>query len=167
MLRTTITAICLLGSASVLAGDIIVDMHKIDEKGVGQAIGTVTIKQLVNGVELSPKLRDLPPGDHGFHIHEKPACGQGDKDGKTVAGLAAGSHFDPEQTGKHLGPKGEGHKGDLPALQVSPEGTATTPVIREKLTMSDLAGRSLMIHADPDNYADKPGGARIACGVIH
>jgi Cu-Zn family superoxide dismutase len=37
--------------------------------------------------------------------------------------------------------------------------------------MSDVKGRSLMIHAGGDNYADQPaplggGGARVACGVI-
>ncbi len=36
--------------------------------------------------------------------------------------------------------------------------------------MTDLAGRSVMVHAGGDNHADHPaplgGGARMACGVI-
>jgi len=38
------------------------------------------------------------------------------------------------------------------------------------LTVADVKGRSIMIHAGGDNYSDQPaplggGGARIACGV--
>jgi Cu-Zn family superoxide dismutase len=37
--------------------------------------------------------------------------------------------------------------------------------------MSDLKGRSIVIHANGDNHSDLPnkfggGGARVACGVI-
>ena len=39
------------------------------------------------------------------------------------------------------------------------------------MTAADVAGRSLMIHAGGDNYADAPkplggGGNRMVCGVI-
>ena len=53
---------------------------------------------------------------------------------------------------------------------------AGLPLVLRRLTgvvdkLSDLSGRSLMIHAAGDNYSDDPkplggGGARIACGVI-
>jgi Cu-Zn family superoxide dismutase len=93
------------------------------------------------------------------------------KDGKPVAGLAAGGHYDPAGTGKHEGPYGNGHLGDLPPLYVGPDGRATQPVLAPRLKLSDLKGRSLMIHAGGDNYSDKPeplggGGARVACGVV-
>jgi superoxide dismutase, Cu-Zn family len=44
-------------------------------------------------------------------------------------------------------------------------------VVAPRLKVSDLKGRSLIIHANPDNYSDQPeplggSGARIACGVI-
>jgi Cu-Zn family superoxide dismutase len=52
-------------------------------------------------------------------------------------------------------------------LNVASDGTAATgSVVSHRLRLSDLHGRSLMIHADPDNYSDQPGGARIACGII-
>ncbi len=65
---------------------------------------------------------------------------------------------------------GTGHAGDLPALYVAADGTATNPVLAPRLNLSELKGRSLMIHAGGDNHADRPeklggGGARIACGV--
>jgi Cu-Zn family superoxide dismutase len=93
------------------------------------------------------------------------------KDGKMVAGLAAGAHYDPDASGKHLGPKGAGHRGDLETLKVGPDGVAAVPVTAARLKLKDIAGRSLMIHAGGDNFSDQPeplggGGARIACGVV-
>lgn len=93
------------------------------------------------------------------------------KDGKAVPALAAGGHYDPANTGKHEGPYGNGHLGDLPALAVATDGMATLPVLAPRLKVADIKGRSLMIHAGGDNYADTPaplggGGARAACGVV-
>ena len=90
--------------------------------------------------------------------------------GQPAAGMAAGGHYDPANTGKHLGPLGEGHKGDLPALTVDSDGRATKDVVAPHLKVSDVKGHSIMIHAGGDNYSDQPaplggGGARIACGV--
>jgi len=88
-----------------------------------------------------------------------------------TAGMAAGGHLDPAKTGKHLGPYGDGHLGDLPPLVVDADGTAMLPVLAPRLKVKDLKGRSIMIHAGGDNYSDQPkplggGGARVACGVI-
>lgn len=53
---------------------------------------------------------------------------------KKVPALAAGGHYDPEQTNKHLGPYNpEGHLGDLPALYVNSEGNAENPVLSPKI----------------------------------
>ena len=90
-----------------------------------------------------------------------------EKDGRMTAGLGAGAHYDPDQSGKHLGPEGQGHRGDLAALSVSGDGTAASGIIPvSRLSLSELHGHSVIIHADPDNYADQPGGARIGCGLI-
>jgi Cu-Zn family superoxide dismutase len=51
-------------------------------------------------------------------------------------------------------------------LTVSPDGRATTAVTSSRLRANDWKGRSLVIHATPDNYGDQPGGGRIACGII-
>jgi superoxide dismutase, Cu-Zn family len=56
-----------------------------------------------------------------------PSCDPADKDGEKVAGLGAGGHYDPQDTGKHLGPQSDdGHRGDLPVLIVGTDGTAAT-----------------------------------------
>ena len=148
-----------------------VEMHVIDANGIGAAVGTVRIEAREYGVLISPQLKGLEPGIHGFHVHTNPNCASAEKDGKPVAGLAAGGHYDPQQTNLHQGPYGTGHLGDLPALYVAADGSANYPVLAPRLKLADLTGRSLMIHAGGDNHADHPaplggGGARVVCGVV-
>ncbi|BAU48879.1 superoxide dismutase [Sulfurifustis variabilis] len=164
-----IIALSLLAS-SAFADQITVKMTLIDEKGQGKSIGSVQLEDGKDGLVIRPNLTGLPPGEHGFHVHEKPDCGPGEKDGKRQAGLAAGGHYDPKKTGKHEGPKGQGHAGDLPALRVGDKGEAKGQLTAPRLKVADLRGRSLMIHEGGDNYSDQPkplggGGGRIACGV--
>ena len=149
-----------------------VTINAISASGVGKVVGTVGISDASEGLVVMPDLSELPPGDHGFHIHVNPDCGPAaGPDGQPAAGFAAGGHFDPASTGKHLGPHGQGHKGDLPALHVDSGGNAMNAVIAPNLKLADIKGRAIMIHAGGDNYSDQPaplggGGARIACGVI-
>ena len=148
-----------------------VTMNVISADGVGKSIGTITIKEGKDGVTLEPKLKDLPAGEHGFHMHEKGSCDPADKEGKKTAGQAAGGHFDPEGTKAHKGPAGGGHKGDLPKLVVSDKGEAKDKLEVKGMTLADFQGKALMIHAGGDNYSDTPkplggGGDRIACGVV-
>lgn len=150
---------------------IAVVMDAISADGKVVPAGTVSIHETSFGLVFTPQLRALPPGLHGFHLHENPSCAPKDKDGKSVAALAAGGHFDPDASGKHGTPWGDGHRGDLPPLFVDAEGAATQPVLAPRLKLSDLPGHALMLHAGGDNHADHPaalggGGARIACGVI-
>lgn len=172
LLIGTVAVIMVLAfAAAALADEAMVQMNVITEQGIGRTIGTVTLADTAGGLRLTPALTDLQPGAHGFHIHDKADCGPGMKDGKPVAGLAAGGHFDPALSGKHEGPEGKGHLGDLPALVVGADGKATTPVVAPRLKVADVKGRSLMIHAGGDNYSDTPavlggGGARVACGTI-
>ena len=149
-----------------------VTINSIDGQGVGAVLGTVKISYTPHGLALKPKLKNLSPGKHGWHIHQTPDCGPAEKDGKMAAGMAAGGHYDPATTNKHAGPKGTGHMGDLPVLVVAANGMATKGVTVARLKLADIKGRALMIHAGGDNYADKPkplggGGGRIACGIIN
>ena len=97
------------------------------------------------------------------------------KNGKKIAGLRAGGHFDPERSGhnshhNHSNKHDKDMKphGDLPELIADVNGNATTSVMTNKLQVSQLIGRSIMIHQYGENEIGKPkgGGARIACGVI-
>ncbi len=147
-------------------------INSISAGGVGGPLGRVSFADSAGGLVITPKLSGLPPGQHGFHIHEKGDCGPGMNHGKPAAGFVAGGHYDPAHTKKHLGPfNTSGHRGDLPVLVVDSQGNATQPVTAPHLTVAQIRGRSVMIHAGEDNYSDTPlplggGGARIACGVI-
>ncbi len=148
-----------------------IEMHKLSAEGVGARIGTIRISETPYGTLFTPDLRDLTPGLHGFHLHTEGNCGPGERDGEMVPGLAAGGHYDPAGTGVHSGPYGQGHLGDLPAIYVDQEGKATHSVLAPRLKLTELRGRSLMIHAGGDTYSDRPtpmggGGARVACGVV-
>lgn len=140
-------------------------------KGIGEQIGVIEFSDSDKGLVIKPKLKGLPPGAHGFHVHDKDSCEGAEKDGKWVPGALAGGHLDPAHTDKHLGPKGKGHHGDLPVLMVNKNGEATEQSIAPHLTVLDLRQHSVIIHEGGDNYADTPkplggGGARIACGVL-
>lgn len=167
----TVLAFSLLLSGVVFADEAVFTISLVNEHGVAKEIGTISASDGRFGLVLTPQLSDLAPGLHGFHVHDKPDCSHSMKDGKAVPALAAGGHYDPASTGKHEGPYGSGHLGDLPALYVTSDGKAILPVLAPRLKVADLKGRSLMIHAGGDNYADAPsplggGGARIACGVV-
>lgn len=148
-----------------------VPLAQAELSGPGKAVGTISVTATPYGVLFTPALTGLPPGLHGFHLHEKPSCAAGEKDGKTMAALGAGGHFDPAATSRHEGPYGNGHLGDLPPLYIDAQGNGTQPVLAPRLKLEQLKGHALMLHAGGDNHADHPeklggGGARIACGVI-
>lgn len=165
-----ITLSLMLYAGSAMA-ETTVPMSMVDAKGVGAHIGQVVISESKYGLVFSPSLKGLPPGLHGFHLHQNASCDPKEKDGKTVPALAAGGHYDPSDSKRHDSPWGDGHLGDLPALFVDADGKATQPVLAPRLKVADLAGRSLMVHVGGDNHSDHPavlggGGARLACGMI-
>jgi Cu-Zn family superoxide dismutase len=142
-----------------------VPMNFTAEHGQGKAVGSITISENKYGLLFTPNLHGLTPGLHGFHLHQNASCADN--------GMAAGGHFDPAKTNKHLGPYNDhGHLGDLPALFVTKDGTATLPVLAPRIKkISELKDHALMIHEGGDNYSDTPaklggGGGRMVCGII-
>lgn len=172
-MRTTMVVftLALAATAPAALAAVSIKMNQIDAKGVGKSIGTIRAEDGKNGLVLHVDLKGLPPGDHGFHVHEHGTCDPKDKDGAMTAGLAAGGHYDPHKAGAHQGPSGQGHLGDLPLLKVDASGKVKADVTAPRLKVADLKGRALMIHDGGDNYSDNPkplggGGGRIACGVV-
>lgn len=180
MNQIKVIASALVFATSVAQSELTVEMHKINDKGIGEYVGTVTISKTPWGTLFTPDLTCVrnglygSTGLYGFHVHQNPACGPGRENDETKAGLAAGGHWDPENTDRHEGPYGQGHLGDLPPIYLYlNKGTrATHPVLAPQIKDPDqLKGHALMIHEGGDNYSDHPaklggGGARIACGVI-
>src|SRR5690349_4017023 len=108
-------AVTLMSSASIVFADTTVQIYTTAAAGHGQDVGSVLVSETEYGLLFIPSLHGLSPGIHGFHIHVNPSCDQN--------GMAAGGHWDPKNTGKHLGPyNNNGHMGDLPALTVAADG---------------------------------------------
>lgn len=128
----------------------------------GKVVGTARLNQVSGGVKIALKASGLKTGDHGFHIHAVGKC-------EPPAFTSAGGHFNP-QSKKHgrLSPDGA-HAGDLPNLKMGADGTGSIDVTAGGVTLKDVAGLALVIHADPDDEKTDPtgnSGARVACGVI-
>jgi len=131
-----------------------------------KTFGEATFEQAGDRVKVVVFVQGLRPDrEHGIHIHEGADC-SGD-------GMKAGGHFDP--FGKpHGNPAGgERHAGDLPSLKANDWGRANFTVEVDLITLTagqgNIVGRSLIVHADPDDYRTQPtgnSGARLACGVI-
>jgi len=129
--------------------------------------GTVRFVQSGDQVLVSGEVRGLKPGaEHGFHVHEKGDCSSPD-------GNSAGGHFNPE--GKPHGQHGQGpyHAGDLPSLKADANGVAAfsfeSKSIRVGSGITDVVGKGLIVHRDPDDFTTQPtgnSGPRLACAVI-
>lgn len=173
-IKSLIALACALTAAAGAhaADQLQASMTLVGPDGTGKPIGVVTVTESRSGLVFTPNLTNLPPGSHGYHVHETGSCGTNEKDGKKVPAGAAGGHFDPTGAKHHAGPSGDGHLGDLPPLVVGDNGAASTAVTAPRLTrLSEVKGKALMIHAGGDNFSDQPkplggGGERIACGVI-
>src|SRR5215831_18438253 len=100
---TLAAATIVTGASAAYAASETITMNAIDANGVGKEIGTLVLSDIQTGLQITPQLVGLPPGDHGFHAHVNPNCGPGlGPNGQPAAGMAAGGHYDPANTGKHL-----------------------------------------------------------------
>jgi Cu-Zn family superoxide dismutase len=129
------------------------------------ASGTVTFVERDGKVLVEADIKDLAPGVHGFHIHDKGDCSAAD-------GSSAGGHFNPTGA-QHGSPiSGPHHAGDMPMLLASDSGHAKLRVELDSLALSGpntIVGRAVIVHAQADDFQTQPtgnSGARVACGVI-
>jgi Cu-Zn family superoxide dismutase len=150
--------------------EVSVTVRLTSETSVGEVIGNINIKNgefIVGGRKetalfLIPNLHGLHRGFYAFHVHEAQNCGPALQNGQPVPGLAAGSHLWLSGTGALSGTTFTSHLGNLPTLEVAADETATKVVVAARLTLADVANRSLMIHATQDDFS-----ARLACGAVN
>ncbi len=120
--------------------------------------GTVKFYSLENATLVIADIKGLPKtrtGFFAFHIHEGTSCG-----GEDFAETKG--HYNPNMS---LHPD---HAGDLTPLMRS-NGNAFSAVVTDRFTPSDIVGRTVVIHSNPDDFITQPSGnagKKIACGVI-
>ncbi|GGK16263.1 superoxide dismutase family protein [Luteimonas terricola] len=130
--------------------------------------GEIAFAAVDGGVAITGQVNGLPPGsEHGFHVHETGDCSAPD-------GTSAGGHFNPAATAHGRIGSDEHHVGDTDNLMSDDTGVAVIDTRLQGATLADGAptdvlGRAVIVHADPDDYTTQPtgnAGARLACGVI-
>jgi Cu-Zn family superoxide dismutase len=129
--------------------------------------GHVVFTPEKSGVRVRAVFSLLPSGDHGFHIHKA-----GDLREKSCAGACDHWSLTPSSHGGTPRHGGERHTGDLGNIS-GPSGTYS--YFLEDVSLDDLYGRSVIVHADrddlgrghePDSHTTGHSGARIACAII-
>lgn len=131
----------------------------VNSKNFTPAIrGIVKFYQKANCVLVVADINGLPhtaTNFFGFHIHEGDNC-----DGIDFSGSKG--HYNPYDT-PH--PK---HAGDLPPLMLCGN-IAYLSFITDRFKVSDIIGRTVVIHDMPDDFTSQPSGnsgQKIACGII-
>ena len=135
-----------------------------------QVAGHVTFDQSASGVIVRAYFSQLPPGEHGFHIHKA-----GDLRGEGCKAACEHYHVGPPSThgdAPNLENSDQRHTGDLGNISEAPcKKTYELKGVR----VSDLYGRSVIVHADrddlgkgefPDSQTTGHSGSRIACAII-
>lgn len=129
--------------------------------------GVVFFCQMPYGVFINAQFHGLPSISEtntkisrflGFHIHEFGDCTQN-----------ANSEFD--RTGNHYNPDNfphPNHRGDLPPI-LNCGGYAWQSFLTDAFSVPEVIGRSIIVHAMPDDFITQPSGnsgAKIGCGII-
>ena len=160
-----VATLALAGASSAALAEN-VTMTFLTADGLGKSAGTISLKDTKGGLQITPNLKGLPPGEHGFHVHEKGDCSSPD-------GLSAGGHFNPTGQAHGRFDSAAHHTGDLPSLRSDAQGMASIDFVSRGLALdqgpNSVVGRGLIVHKDPDDYTTQPtgnSGARLACAVI-
>lgn len=134
----------------------------------GKETGTARLMEVRGGVLIALDLRGIPPGPHGFHIHQTGRCEPPFTSAGGHWGLAGQEHGYTSGKGPHIG--------DLPNLVAPKDGLVKIEVLAPGVTLGsgpaslmDADGSAFVIHAKADDYRSQPAGDagdRIACAII-
>jgi superoxide dismutase, Cu-Zn family len=144
-------------------------------------VGEAVARPVTGGTKLSVRIEKLPPGAHGFHIHTA-----GDLRGTGCSGACSHWHKGSRHTRHGNRPttsrtrrnykNAERHTGDLGNIMLkSGQKIARYTYFLAGVRPCELWGRTLIIHADPDDLGrgdhEDSGttghsGARIGCAIF-
>merc|ERR1712066_1163000 len=91
------------------------------------------------------------PGKHGFHVHEKADFSNGCN--------SAGPHYNPFKKTHGAPEDEERHVGDLGNIEPDESGCAKGEITDKLIKLEgefSVIGRSMMVHADPDDLLHAP-----------
>ena len=139
----------------------------INPSSGSEVSGTATFTQTGQNVMVRIEVENVSPGEHGVHIHEYGDCSAPD-------GKSAGGHWNPTNVAHGKWGEGEFHLGDIGNIMVGEDGTGSIELATDLWEIGtgsdiDVVGKSIIVHADPDDFVSQPSGnagARIGCGVI-
>lgn len=170
---TTSLSACILATAIALPPVLATAQEKLvatanfaDADGVPNGTGTVTAVPV--GVLIEFDIRGLPPARFvATHVHETGQCDP------AHGHESAGGHFNPAGAPHGYLVEGGPHAGDLPNQYVDGDGSLHAQIFSGTLTLdggtADIRGKTIIIHAQPDDYETQPAGGageRIACAVL-
>ena len=139
----------------------------LDSTSGSTAKGTVHFQNAgEDGVEVVADLTGVPPGVHGFHIHEKGDCGNN--------ATNAGAHFNPFGSVHGAPDAVSHHAGDFGNVTADANGEVHTRLTTHSISLksgevTNPIGKAVVLHEKADDLVSQPSGnagARIACGVI-
>lgn len=127
--------------------------------------GTVSFYKTGAGVLTEANIRGLPISSDkckkpvfGFHIHEGGSCTGNEND----PFADSDGHYNPGLCPHPY------HAGDMPPL-FGANGRAYLVFLTDRFNISEIIGKTVIIHLSPDDFTTQPSGnsmAKIACGVI-
>ncbi len=149
----------------------------VDAKG--HTVGVMTFFDSGKMTKVNFLVSGLTAGKHGVHVHAGNTCADS-KDATSGANVKfgeAGPHFDPNDSKNHGGPNldsTKGHAGDFENLVFDANGSSFQKTATQKINLAggtlSVVGKTVIIHANEDNYTNTPAnggsGARVACGLI-
>ncbi|MFA4970445.1 MAG: superoxide dismutase family protein [Sulfuritalea sp.] len=138
----------------------------LEPRSGSKVSGTINFEAVGQKLRIEGRIAGLTPGPHGFHVHEAGDCSAPDAS-------SAKGHFNPAAKAHGHHASADRHAGDMPNLVADSYGNATVSGEVTLLSLgsdaNSILNRSVVIHADPDDYKSQPAGnsgKRVACGTI-